>query len=274
MRLGEKFARTVRHAPLLRRATWLWDRVRPLYERALEGTASRSGLERVINGTDRLLVSPTARGTPESVEPEFWAHLMAEMVAGSTFVDVGSNVGLYAIAAGKRVGETGKVIAFEPDHANFALLENHVRLNGLSHRIEIHQVAVGREDGVVAFEHRGDSESHVAVGAAGAQVTRVPMRSLDSVLNGRVVDVIKVDVEGYEEEVLRGASGLLGDRERRPRALFIEAHPFAWGSVGTTSDTLLGYLAGFGYEMRFLDGTVVNRIERYGSFVARQNRLR
>ena len=77
-----------------------------------------------------------------------------------------------------------------------------------------------------------------------------------------------MDVEGFEEDVLRGAEQLLSDEARAPRLIYIEAHPYNWHLCGTTSESLLGQLQRHGYRVEHLDGTPVTRIENYGEIVA------
>src|SRR5262249_24939326 len=137
----EKVSRWARHLPLLESADWLWTPLRPAYERAI-AHFGRNGLERVINGSDSIFVSPRARGVSEKYEPDVWRALMAELRMGDTFVDVGAFVGLYTIAAGLRLRGSGRVVAFEPDEHNFSLLQEHVKLNLLEGKVELHQAAV------------------------------------------------------------------------------------------------------------------------------------
>jgi hypothetical protein len=80
---------------------------------------------------------------------------------------------------------------------------------------------------------------------------------------------LKIDVEGYEEMVLRGTSRLLHTPELKPRTIFIEVHPYAWASMNTTSSSLLGLLKNAGYRVHTVDGRPVDCIERYGEIVAR-----
>jgi hypothetical protein len=136
----EKMSTWVRHLPILDQAEWLWNPVRPLYDRAVN-RFGRYGLERVVNG-DRILISPKLRGIPEEYEREVWRALMAELKAGDTFVDVGAFVGLYTIAVARRLQSSGRVVAFEPDNRNYSLLEEQVRLNRLQGHTELHHVAV------------------------------------------------------------------------------------------------------------------------------------
>jgi hypothetical protein len=80
---------------------------------------------------------------------------------------------------------------------------------------------------------------------------------------------MKIDIEGHEEAALRGARNLLQDSQRRPRVMFIEVHPYAWGELGFTSESLLRLLAEYGYAVYELDGRPVTKIDAYGEVVAR-----
>src|SRR5436309_2324852 len=188
---------------------------------------------------------------------------------GDVVADVGAHVGLYALALGRRVRPGGRVIAFEPDPDNFAALEGHVALNGLTDSVESCQAAVGCQDGFVAFAAGRGSESRVALDTArSTDRLRVRAVRLDSHLRDDRLDVLKIDVEGYEQAVLQGAEGLLSDRQRRPRAIYIEVHPYAWTETGTTSDSLLEMLRAYGYGAFFLSGEPVRKVEHYGEIVA------
>jgi FkbM family methyltransferase len=267
MKKFERFSIWIRHSPLLKEADSLWAYLRPIYQRVI-GILGHSGLERVINGSERMVVSPEARGVTEQYEPEVWRAVMAEIRKGDTFVDVGAYIGLYSIAVGLRLRGVGHVIAFEPDERSFRLLGEHVRLNGLQGCVEMHQVAVSDRTGKSYFFSNGTSEARI-VSAPREDTTLIPSITLDEAVAGRRVDVLKIDVEGYEESVLRGASRLLSTPEHRPRAIFIEVHPDAWSTVKTTSVSLLKLLEEAGYLVETVDGGHVRSIDCYGEIVAR-----
>src|SRR5438128_9459358 len=114
---------------------------------------------------------------------------MACVQPGDTIVDVGAFIGLYTIALAKRVGPSGKVVAFEPDPDNFTALKAHVELNNVSDRVELIQAAVGTQDGATSFETGKASESHIsAVPANGTQMVRCVR--LDTVFVNRHVDIL------------------------------------------------------------------------------------
>jgi FkbM family methyltransferase len=265
MRSFEKFCIGLRHSPALRKAAWLWNGVRPLYNQLVRLSAP-AGLERIINGTDRVLVLPELRGISESYEPEVWTRVMAELRPGDTFIDVGAFHGLYAVAVTKRLAAQGRVVAFEPVQASFDVLQKHISLNDVTQKVEAICAAVGDRDGTVNFATEGSSQSSICVEPRGGKT--VPMRTLDSVLHERRADIIKIDVEGFEELVLRGAKLLLNDPARKPRAIFIEVHPYNWHLCGTTSDSLLGQLRCCGYKVTTMDHKPVSTIDWYGEIVA------
>jgi FkbM family methyltransferase len=265
VRSFEKVCIGLRHAAPLKNATWLWNILRPIYDSVVRILAP-AGLERVINGTDRVLVLPELRGISETYEPEVWRRVMTQLQSDDTFVDVGAFFGFYTIAAARRAGRTGRVLAFEPVPSIFDILKKHIALNAVQDVVEAHCCAVGEHDGDANFACEHSCQSHIL--PDGTDSMKVPIRSLDSVLKDRRADIIKVDVEGFEEMVLRGATTLLNDRARRPRAIFIEVHPYNWHRYNTTSESLLRYLRMSDYEVKTLEGTLVSYIDGYGEIIA------
>jgi FkbM family methyltransferase len=267
MKTVEKACIWMRHSSLLQNADWLWDGVRPLYERAITHVGS-SGLERLMNGSDRILVSPQARDVPETYEPAVWRALMSEIKPGDRFVDVGAFIGLYTIAVGLRLRDSGRVVAFEPEAHNYSLLQEHVKLNRIESQVELHQIAVSDNNGQRPFLTGGSSQARLA-SSDREHATPVTTVKLDDFFAGTRVDILKIDVEGHEEMVLRGAHKLLRTPVLRPRTIFVEVHPYAWSAPIAGSNTLLGLLNEAGYRVQTVDGAPVLSIESYGEIVAR-----
>lgn len=171
--------------------------------------------------------------------------LVSELVRpGDTVVDVGANIGYYALLAARIVGPRGRVLAFEPEPDNLVELRMNIERNGLG-MVEIRPVAVGAQAGTVSFL-RGINGG-VTGGAAddGASTVQVPMVALDDVLEGPV-GMIKIDVEGYEGEVLAGARRVI---ERCKPRLFVEIHPRML-APGHTVDSLFDFLFGHYGDVR------------------------
>jgi FkbM family methyltransferase len=269
MNIIERFSITLRRSSWLTRFDRLWAGARPVYNKLI-ALLGRNGLKRVINGTDQLLVLPRFRGVPESYEPEFWRQVMALLKPESVVVDVGAYIGLYTVAIARRLGPSGKVIAFEPDPDSFAALKAHVQLNRVSGHVELIQAAASAENGTAPFEAGKHSMSRIA-GEQAQDTHMVRAVRLDSVLAGKRVDMLKIDVEGFEEQVVRGASGILESPERAPHTIFIEVHPYAWEELGVTSESLLKLLESSGYKVYDLRGRAIASITDYGQIVAKRN---
>lgn len=267
MNLLERIAKNIRHSRILANNKRLWDLTRPIYDQLI-GNFSKKGLSRTINRTDVMRVSPKFRGVPESYEPEVWSLLMGSLRENDTVVDVGAFIGLYAISIAKRLGADGHVIAFEPDAVNHQDLIEHVRMNGVDNKIRVIKAACGSRKERLAFTSQ-NIQSHLSSAAeSSGSETWVECVTLDDVFSSDRIDILKIDVEGYEEHVLKGASRILSDTQRKPRIMFIEVHPYAWKELGTTSASLLLLLRSAGYQVSWLDSKPVNEIVSYGEIIA------
>jgi FkbM family methyltransferase len=121
---------------------------------------------------------------------------------GDVFVDIGANIGYMSVIASSRIGKAGRILAFEPVPANFARLQENFALNGMENA-EALGYALGRVDGFLSMQSQ-DTISHVAVSAEVSDAVRVPVKRLDDVLNMKAT-ICKIDVEGYELDVLQGS---------------------------------------------------------------------
>jgi FkbM family methyltransferase len=211
MNILERAGVAIRHAPALERADWLWDRIRPTYDRMLSTVARNRGLERVINGTDRFRLSAQSRWfVAEKYEPAVWGRVMREVSAGDHIAEVGASIGLYALAFAGRVGAAGHVTAFEPDPDSTSALEANIAVNGWQDRVTVIRAAVGQCSGQVRFASARGQESRIEVRPDVRDgVIAVPMVTIDDAFAGRRIDMIKIDVEGFEQQVLEGARTIL-----------------------------------------------------------------
>jgi FkbM family methyltransferase len=128
---------------------------------------------------------------------------------GQTFVDCGANIGLWSLTGAAAVGPTGTVIAFEPNPSTADKLAQNVSENRLTWVI-VNRNAVGAHAGQVLL--RCDSSHNVSQIAAESSLETVSVKvvTLDDAIGDRAVHGIKIDVEGYEIEVLRGRTGYSG----------------------------------------------------------------
>jgi FkbM family methyltransferase len=135
--------------------------------------------------------------------------LRANTLKGGVFVDVGANVGTYAMVLARHVGPAGQVIAIEPHPLTHARLAFNSAASGY-HHVKLVAAAAGDGDGELMIETDGGNlgASHIATGATTAgTVIRVASLRLLRILSDAGVsrlDSLKIDVEGYEDRVLIG----------------------------------------------------------------------
>jgi len=127
---------------------------------------------------------------------------------GMICYDIGANAGFYTLLLSKLVGPAGHVFAFEPVPENCLALKRHLALNEIRN-VTLIECAVGDSDGTAGFE-LGALNSLGRLNSGGG--LEVQIRTLDSLISMRRIvppDVMKIDVEGAEAQVLRGARRLL-----------------------------------------------------------------
>jgi len=164
-------------------------------------------------------------------EPEVEADIIKHLGPGDCFYDVGAHIGFYSLMAARLVGQKGRVVAFEPDPANVATLQENVSRNDFR-QVEVIPGAVWNHSGHATFQ-RSATESHAVSSRRGAVVRsnkaapgpgriKVETVSLDEIArNHRPPTMIKIDVEGAEAEVLQGATNLLA---QTAPVLHVEVH--------------------------------------------------
>lgn len=197
-------------------------------------------------------------------EEETCTYLGAILRDGDVFVDVGAHVGWFSMLAASLVGPTGQVWSFEPGRANHAQLVDHVAMNGFAHVRPV-QAAVGSTGGIVTLHvHAGHDGGHairpeVERGASlPADIALQPAwcTSLDAFFGDRTlgtVRAIKIDVEGFELEVLRGAQDFLA-RHQVP-AVIAEINHQCLASCGTDEHAVRAFMDAQGYDTNFFHPT-------------------
>lgn len=130
--------------------------------------------------------------------------------AGDRALDIGGNIGVYTVLMGHLVGERGHIDVFEPFPRHAARIRENVALNGFESRVTINEVALSDDDGETLFVVDRDVSNRVPTSTDGhASKITVPLRRLDTVIQvGLPTAFAKLDVEGLEAAVLRGAVGL------------------------------------------------------------------
>jgi FkbM family methyltransferase len=190
-------------------------------------------------------VRAAARYRQLSWNPEEYRAFRDVVRPGSRVLDVGANVGSYTLLFAMWAGPEGRVFAFEPAPEARQGLRLHVGLNGLADRVEIVPAAVWSTVGSERFHVDGASGAN-AIAASGHDASAgsidVETTTIDAFCERQRLfpDVIKIDVEGAEVEVLRGARNALAIPGLHA---FVEFHPAAWASRGITPDAIRDELA-------------------------------
>jgi FkbM family methyltransferase len=184
------------------------------------------------------------------------------LAAGDTFIDAGANHGSFSIIASKTIGPEGLLVAIEPQARKAELVEKSLAANAQCN-YQVHQFACGDKSSQVDFFIPTNSSGGAGIFRRYSAVVphekvSVAMRRLDDMLDwahfpGRIF--LKVDVEGSEVILLRGATGMI---KARTPSIMLEVNPTSMTASGKTRDGLLQCLQELGYsqyfELRPLDG--------------------
>lgn len=235
-RLADRLAR-LPISPSVRR------QLKRLYRLALTVQTGGRGLLRVLPGGETIRVLPEYAYL--SWNPDEYRAFYEAVRLGMVALDVGANVGAYSTLLGRWVGSSGSVFAFEPAPATFEGLVRHIELNHLSAIVRPICAAVGQASATARLVVAGSvGESRLATASDGDERTiSVPVTTIDEFCarEGIAPDFIKIDVEGSELAVLRGARETIR-AGRGKLALFVEMHPSTWPTLGVSRGDLAAEL--------------------------------
>jgi FkbM family methyltransferase len=186
-------------------------------------------------------------------EPESARIIESFLRPGMVFFDVGAHIGEYTLMASRLVGPNGAVHAFEAQPDTFAILEQNCLRNRVSN-VKLNSCAVVDAPGTVEFDICAEPAMSSMAAAAALPRRRlnrivVPAISLDRYcqVHDTWPDLLKVDVEGAEWLVLRGAAEVL--RRSSGPAVIFESLPETYSRFGYTAESVNGYLQSLGYQI-------------------------
>ena len=165
---------------------------------------------------------------------------------GDTVIDVGANIGCVTAAGSLAVGETGRVFSVEPHPQTFRHLQRTIAINQCAN-VTCLNIALGAEAGTVNFtdERRKDDNNCVALNAeSGIRVPCVTLASLVEEHSISRIAVMKIDVEGFELHVLRGAEAIL----HKVDSIYIEVLEHTLQKFGSCSAEVFKLLQAHGFR--------------------------
>jgi FkbM family methyltransferase len=227
------------HAPLWRREISVWDR-----------RMRAASLDRVV------ALSLHRFGWMGHDE----AILLRKLVrSGMHVVDVGANIGLYSLLLADLVGQSGSVLAFEPEPNLFAILDENCVSNNATNVMPF-QCALGRVKRVASFHRSAFNSGNNRLGQAsmGDETVEIRVERFDDLVPDSQPDFIKIDVQGYELAALYGMERALSDSPN-VRILF-EFSPAALRKAKTAPDLLLEFFRARGFELYETGGARLKRL--------------
>lgn len=255
--------------------------------RALHGVGLRSQRPfacRMNNGTwlairpeEGLLADETVGWTcfrEGRWDPHVEACIHRILRPGQTAIDVGANLGYMTAVMARCVGPAGRVWAFEPVDETYELLELCRALNALDHVTPV-RLALGATDGSIdiTYDRRHSGLATMHPERVGGELQKVPLRSLDAlVAAGQVTRpaLIKIDVEGHELDVLRGARATIADAS--PTIVFEVNERAATAAGWTLADAAELLTSVSAYSFWLIDGDCERPLDPFSFRLERDER--
>jgi FkbM family methyltransferase len=229
------------------RKWWVHERLRKLFNTATDGEfeVERAGLRWRLNPADFEHESLFWLGGMDKWDIY---HLKTLLTPGCVFFDVGANFGYYSLTVAQSLKGNCRVQAFEPNPRTRDRLLWNVAANAMSKVVTVQPVALSDCAGTATLIVRGDNSGAARLGTdspgVSVNVTSLDLFCLEQSIDR--IDVIKIDVEGYEVKVLRGALEIL---ERVKPALIVEFWPPGLSRAAATVDDISKLLLENGYKL-------------------------
>lgn len=205
----------------------------------------------------------------ETREGDHIIILKKELLKGMVAFDLGANIGYYAVMMAKLVGTSGKVYAVEPSRSNYLLLSLNIKLNQLEDIIESYNIGISNKTGTDNFYESEKSNWHTfypkvhsgtdTESLVSKAPVEVPVMTIADFAKGkRKIDLIRMDIEGFEVEVFESLLPLLKDKSFGPKILF-EVHQPRYNDQEHNMRKVLKSLFEFGYHVKTLASNQYDR---------------
>ncbi len=194
--------------------------------------------------------------------------ILSDLKPGQVFYDIGANIGVYSLLAGKHLAGSGLVCSFEPHAVNVSGLLANVKANQLEERLKVFSCALNDSEGFFEFEYSSlnpgaafnsliANNDHIPQASKKHNSTIKEMKaafSVDSLIASGVIPIphhIKIDVDGIELRIVHGMRGLLGGSQS-PLSIQIEIDP-------ATAEEIHGFMRSYGYTETYRHDTMAGK---------------
>ena len=213
------------------------------------------GLKVWVNLFDGFVSFGVLHGNWENPEADF---MLSWLKPGDGVIDAGANIGVFTLQAARAVGPGGKVHAFEPMKTTFGMLARSVEANDFGARCVLYNEGLGAAEGatVALASNANPGSSYITMDGATdsggqpggvAAAERIRIRPIDAIAHTQRIRFIKIDVEGFEPHVIRGAARTL--TEHAP-VILTEFFPRSLRAIGgITGPDYVAMLEKLGYRM-------------------------
>ena len=226
--------------------------LRGSYERTL-ATLRPGRMVCTLPGGERVRLLPSLRQVTWNRDE--YDAFRRDVHSGDVVFDGGANLGAYTMLFAQWVGSSGRVFAFEPAPQPHDGLTRLLDVNGLSARVTVIKAAVSATEGSASFFAAGLNGSSRLVGPGGAHTSQVPTVTIDAVCRRENVlpRLIKIDAEGAELDVLRGARETIAAGGAQLK-VYVEMHPHLWADFNAMRAEIEGELSRQHLRAERLDG--------------------
>jgi len=239
-----------RHSPI---STGKWrviNYAEKILEHGIEKSKTWDGIHMELDTSDFIQRTIFLTGLWDSNVRSVIVDLLQD---GDVFVDAGANVGYFTLLAAKLVGSSGRVFSFEPNPATLELMRRNIEINSYDN-IKVYEAGLSDRDntGVLFLDNEGNSGAASQRQNYGVKVP-INLVTLDSILEENSVGqvrLVKIDVEGSEIQVLRGAERLLSSLNA-PNVL-CEVSELSLIKMGGGKDELFSLMRGHGYQAKII----------------------
>jgi FkbM family methyltransferase len=170
------------------------------------------------------------------------AFIMHFLRSHDQFIDIGANIGSYTILAASEVG--AKTISFEPIPSTFKVLIKNVELNSVQNHVQALNIGLGSQPGILKFTNNLDTVNHVAFGEE-ENIIDIQVKTLDQIEFDDRTTFIKIDVEGFESDVISGAKNILSNNNTAGLIIELNGSGKRYGHVDFEIHKIL---LGYGYK--------------------------